>query len=248
MSEDTDEVVQHAITSARIDARYGEQGSRFADLFYASYPHSLNKAGCEERDVGGNTPRVPPVEGIASSRIRPKAPSSFSQRVEEKMRAAGEENRLTRLNTDPQQALGGGSRCASPVIGDSYFRPREQIPDSLEQRNFIEKTASASSATSSTASHCTCGGSSRSSRTSDETGYEDEHVKVKSTPEDVSQLANVVVSSFHPVSLHQKLQSHRLLQQPVARQDCFRGAAELERQFASSVVAPAKKPIIAPHP
>lgn len=86
LQDDTDEVVRHAVTSATTDAEcdHLKDTPRFADLYYASLQESLDQI---------STPpvkeRSDSVLSHSSSRTRPsrpRGPSNFALRVEEKKR------------------------------------------------------------------------------------------------------------------------------------------------------------------
>lgn len=141
MRDDTD-VVQQALASARIDTNYGENGARFADLYYTSFPENLNTANLEpalaqeykeiptcddpvELSLSNVTPRLRDIGNLQS---RPKGPSSFPQRVQEKMQAAGDSGRLSHQSPEHD----GPPVTAPPPQQDSYFRAREEIPDVIE--------------------------------------------------------------------------------------------------------------------
>ncbi len=166
--DDTDEVVQHAITSASIDSRYAEHGNRFADLYYTSMQEDLNAAVLqpleeEAMDPYSATPR-PPAEEPKPELA--KGPSSFAQRVEEKLRAAGAEGRLNRLDTslcdEPLEPAESEPATEDPSTRDSYFRPRTEIPDEVEEQNSqpvpsplgVQRPASSHSSASGSGSDC----------------------------------------------------------------------------------------------
>ena len=44
LHDDTEEVVQYALASARTDVDYGENAPRFADLYYSSLQENLDRA------------------------------------------------------------------------------------------------------------------------------------------------------------------------------------------------------------
>ncbi|KAK0505670.1 hypothetical protein EDD18DRAFT_1325176 [Armillaria luteobubalina] len=139
--DDTDEVVQHAITSASIDSKYAEHGNRFADLYYASMQENLNAPVLqsleeEAMDPYSATPR-PPAEELKPELV--KGSSSFAQRVEEKLRAAGAEGRLNRLDTsfcdEPLEPAESGSATEDSSTRDSCFPRRAEIPNEVEEQN-----------------------------------------------------------------------------------------------------------------
>ncbi|KAJ3998523.1 hypothetical protein F5050DRAFT_1567041, partial [Lentinula boryana] len=101
--DDNDEFVQQAITASKIDTKYGECGGRFADLYYSTMPDNLPHQTCSD-SADTCTPRPPPpaqtdsrlASPHSASSIppdsdlsqpkpaRPRGPSSFAERVQQK--------------------------------------------------------------------------------------------------------------------------------------------------------------------
>ncbi|KAE9398453.1 hypothetical protein BT96DRAFT_1020110, partial [Gymnopus androsaceus JB14] len=102
-SDDNDDFVQQAITSLKVDTTYGERGGRFADLYYTSAPEVLDSeadlAASENELAETATPRPPQNESRLVSphsstssipdlaRSKPRGPSSFAERVQQKLQA-----------------------------------------------------------------------------------------------------------------------------------------------------------------
>ena len=86
LQDDTDEVVRHAVTSATTDAEcdHFKNTPRFADLYYASLQESLDQISTPPVKEGSHS-----ALSHSSGRTRPsrpRGPSNFALRVEEKKR------------------------------------------------------------------------------------------------------------------------------------------------------------------
>ncbi|KAK0233638.1 hypothetical protein IW262DRAFT_1504258 [Armillaria fumosa] len=234
--DDTDEVVQHAITSASIDSRYAEHANRFADLYYASMPEDLNAPVLqplkdEAVDPYSATPRPPAEEP------KPEGHSSFAQRVEEKLRAAGAEGRLNRLDTslcdEPLEPTESGSATEDSSTRDSCFRRRTEIPNEVEEENpqpapsplGIQRPASSHSSASGSSSNCI-----HRSLQSSQTSY---------SSADVRDAEKLVPVSTEPIHRPEDGLPKPSTSAPVAKTRA-RGStvsqvtAQIERQFNSS--------------
>ncbi|KAL0579438.1 hypothetical protein V5O48_002544 [Marasmius crinis-equi] len=167
--EDNEEFVQRAISSMIADAKYGEQGARFADLYYESIQEDLADIGAQESESFDDAESQSSIhESLSTSyprrSSRPESDtrsrmSTFPQRVQQKMedyknqqvevevvdvsaqkrpvlvtrQDSATSSRLTISSSRSAYELGPSlSRARSSTIG-SYFRPRDEIPDEIEQ-------------------------------------------------------------------------------------------------------------------
>ncbi|KAJ3844951.1 hypothetical protein F5878DRAFT_636975 [Lentinula raphanica] len=151
--DDNDEFVQQAVTAAKIDVKYGECGGRFADLYYSSMPEDGLHEPCSD-PPDTSTPRLPlqdesllasPHSSISvsdsgsachSRPARPRGPSSFAERVQQKLKAKDEnEHSLTRL--DHREARGAANAPASLASSKSFTASTQE--QSARQRNLYDR-------------------------------------------------------------------------------------------------------------
>ncbi|TFK77376.1 hypothetical protein BDN72DRAFT_784476 [Pluteus cervinus] len=93
IQSDTEDVVQHAIASARVDSDYGENAVRFSDLYYSSLRGGNTTADESLNDVGNESDEAI-RDHIRAGRFFDESPpgsslSSFAARVQEKLLAVG---------------------------------------------------------------------------------------------------------------------------------------------------------------
>ncbi|KAK0471704.1 hypothetical protein IW261DRAFT_1597177 [Armillaria novae-zelandiae] len=244
--DDTDEVVQHAITSASIDSKYAEHGNRFADLYYASMQENLNAPVLQlledEAMVPYSATPRPPVEEPKPELA--KGPSSFAQRVEEKLPTAGAEGRLNRLDTslcdEPLEPTESEPATEDSSTRDLYFRPRTEIPNEVEEQNSqpdpsplsIQRPASSHSSASGSDSNCS-NGSQQSSQTSCSSA----------DVRDAEKLVPVSTEPFHRPGdgLPKPFTSAPVPKTRARGSTVSQVAAQIERQFNSS--SPTTPPI-----
>ena len=92
LHDDTDEVVQYALASARTDADYGENAPRFADLYYSSLQENLDRAA-EQKETDNSVSQIIKSDG-SKGRGR-----NFASRVHEKtLRHKSERNAEETVN------------------------------------------------------------------------------------------------------------------------------------------------------
>lgn len=111
--DDTDAIVQYAITSAEIDTKYAQSATRFADLYYLRENTPDSSEGAVDSASSGAVPRI-------------RRHSSFAQRVQYKLQAAEEDGRIKSAQVMDRESP------PLPTVHGSYFRPREDIPDKVE--------------------------------------------------------------------------------------------------------------------
>ena len=65
LHDDTDEVVQHALASARTDVDYGENAPRFADLYYSSLQENLDRVAdqCGQNAMDNSVSQITKSDG-----------------------------------------------------------------------------------------------------------------------------------------------------------------------------------------
>ena len=80
LHDDTDEVVQYALASARTDIDYGENAPRFADLYYSSLQENLDRAA----EQCAQNAKENPVSQIIKSDVSQGRGHNFASRVHEK--------------------------------------------------------------------------------------------------------------------------------------------------------------------
>lgn len=124
-ASEEDEVVRHAISNARIDAQYGENGNRFADLYY------------QEAGIHGGREECSTIPAEEGNPGRTPRPPSFVERVRENLRVAEDEHRLERrvLEKDifeVEETFAPVALSSSQDIRNSYFRSRYDMPEEVE--------------------------------------------------------------------------------------------------------------------
>jgi hypothetical protein len=80
LHDDTDEVVQYALASARTDVDYGESAPRFADLYYSSLQENLDRAAeqCAQNAMDNSASQITKSDGSQGRG------HNFASRVHEK--------------------------------------------------------------------------------------------------------------------------------------------------------------------
>ena len=81
LHDDTDEVVQYALASARTDVDYGENAPRFADLYYSSLQENLDRAAeqCAQNATDNSNSQITKSDGSQGRG------HNFTSRVHEKI-------------------------------------------------------------------------------------------------------------------------------------------------------------------
>lgn len=142
LHDDTDEVVQYALASARSDVEYGEDAPRFADLYYSSLQENLDRAAeqCTQNATDNSVSQTTRSDGSQgkghnfASRVHEKTLRHQSERYTEEAvgdAALSEEldiiHRIPHLhhpnsNTQPEPRTAGRSD-ATPTPRDHYVAP-----------------------------------------------------------------------------------------------------------------------------
>lgn len=123
LRDDTDDVVQQAISSAKIDTKYGQDARRFADLYFTSIQDGMDRVKDEaEREPDIVEETIARLKGGQDRDMNEM--TSFAQRVRDKMQEAEESGKFHHREVDVEPSLS---------TSDSYFRARHEMPDEVEK-------------------------------------------------------------------------------------------------------------------
>lgn len=141
--DDANEIVQHAITSAPMDLNdYSGQATRFSDLYYASIedlnpviadllteePQEIEE---EQKHVPDIAPQLDASLNTRSRPARPRGPSSFATRVQEKLQAVAVAT-CASPESDPNI---NQAQAHEPTGPSSYFDPSANTNVSIINSN-----------------------------------------------------------------------------------------------------------------